>query len=95
MNPFPRIHSLGTVNIIHHQEFFYRFHRFRTDFVGDSGVGKSIITDLLQLILIGSTEYSSSTQSKEDRPFQTLVLKTTNNTDFGYAYINVEIASSQ
>ncbi|MBD2702897.1 hypothetical protein IC229_19780 [Spirosoma sp. BT702] len=95
MNPFPRIHSLGKVNIIHHQEFFYKFHSFRTDFVGDSGVGKSIITDLLQLILIGSTEYSSSTQSKEDRPFQTLVLKTTDNTDFGYAYINVETASGQ
>jgi exonuclease SbcC len=95
MNLFPRIHSLGTVNIIHHQEFYYKFHSFRTDFVGDSGVGKSIITDLLQLILIGSTEYSSSTQSKEDRPFQTLVLKTTDNTDFGYAYINVETASGQ
>lgn len=95
MNPFPLIHSLGTVNIIHHQEFFYRFHSFRTDFVGDSGVGKSIITDLLQLILIGSTEYSSSTQGKDDRPFQSLALKTTNNTDFGYAYINVEIASGQ
>lgn len=95
MNPFPRIHSLGTVNIIHHQEFFYRFHPFRTDFVGDSGVGKSIITDLLQLILIGSVEYSSSTQGKDDRPFQTLALKTTDNTDFGYAYINVETASGQ
>ncbi len=94
-NPFPRIHSLGTINIIHHQEFFYEFHPFRTDFVGDSGVGKSIITDLLQLILIGSTEYSSSTQSKDDRPFNTLVLKNTDNTDFGYAYINVEINPNQ
>lgn len=95
MNPFPRIHSLGTVNIIHHQEFFYYFHPFRTDFVGDSGAGKSIITDLLQLILIGSIEYSSSTQGKDDRPFQTLALKTTDNTDFGYAYINVETAPAQ
>lgn len=95
MNPFPRIHSIGTVNIIHHQEFLYKLHPFRTDFVGDSGVGKSIITDLLQLILIGSTEYSSSTHGKNDRPFQTLVLKTTDNTDFGYAYINVEINLGQ
>lgn len=95
MNPFPRIHSLGTVNIIHHQEFFYQFHPFRTDFVGDSGVGKSIITDLLQLILIGSPEYSSSTQSKEERPFQTLALKTIDNTDFAYAYINVETAPNR
>jgi hypothetical protein len=89
-NPYPRIHSLGTVNIIHHQEFFYRFHPFRTDFIGDSGVGKSIITDLLQLILIGSSEYSSATHSKDDRPFNTLTLKTTDDTDFGYAFINVE-----
>ena len=95
MNPFPRIHSLGTVNIIHHQEFLYRFHPFRTDFVGDSGVGKSIVTDLLQLILIGSSEYSSSTQGKGERPFQTLALKTTDNTDFGYAFINVETAARQ
>ena len=95
MNPFPRIHSLGTVNIIHHQEFFYEFHSFRTDFVGDSGVGKSIITDLLQLILIGSTEYSSSTQGNDDRPFRTLVLRNIDNTDFGYAYINVESTLGQ
>ncbi|MDQ3099902.1 MAG: hypothetical protein M3R08_00825, partial [Bacteroidota bacterium] len=83
------------MNIIHHQEFLYLCHPFRTDFVGDSGVGKSIITDLLQIILIGSAEYSSSTHGKEERSFQTLALKTTDNTDFGYAYINVEIASGQ
>lgn len=95
MNPYPRIHSLVTVNIIHHQEFFYRFHPFRTDFIGDSGVGKSIITDLLQLILIGSSEYSSATHSKDDRPFNTLALKTTDDTDFGYAFINVETNTDQ
>ena len=91
MKEFPRIHSLGTINIIHHQEFFYEFDPFRTDFVWESGVGKSIITDLLQLILVGSTEYSSSTQAKDDRPFNSLVLQNSDSSDFGYAYINVEV----
>lgn len=91
MKQFPRIHSLGTINIIHHQEFFYEFHPFRTDFVGESGVGKSIVTDLLQLILVGSTEYSSSTQGKDDRPFNSLVLRNVDSSDFGFAYINVEM----
>lgn len=95
MKEFPRIHSLGTINIIHHQEFFYRFHPFRTDFVGESGVGKSIVTDLLQLILVGSTEYSSSTQGKDDRPFNSLVLQNTDSSDFGYAFINVEVSNKQ
>lgn len=95
MKQFPRIHSLGTINIIHHQEFFYKLHPFRTDFVGESGVGKSIVTDLLQLILVGSTEYSSSTQAKDDRPFYSLVLKNVDNSDFGFAYINVEVAEQK
>lgn len=95
MKQFPRIHSLGTINIIHHQEFFYKLHPFRTDFVGESGAGKSIVTDLLQLILVGSTEYSSSTQGKDDRPFYSLVLKNVDNSDFGFAYINVEVAEQK
>jgi len=95
MKNFPRIHSLGTVNIIHHQEFFYEFHPFRTDFVGESGVGKSIVTDLLQLIIVGSSLYESSTQSQGDRPFQKLVLNTGTSPDFAYAFINVEIERDQ
>jgi len=91
MKDFPRIHSIGTVNIIHHQNFDYELHPFRTDFTGDSGVGKSIITDLLQLIIIGSTEYESSTNSQDDRPFNTLVIETSEKGDYGYAYINVEV----
>ena len=45
---FPRIYSLSTVGIRNHYNSDYRFHPFRTDFVGDSGVGKSIIADVLQ-----------------------------------------------
>lgn len=38
---FPRIYSLSTVGIRNHYNSDYRFHPFRTDFAGDSGVGKS------------------------------------------------------
>ncbi|MAP56075.1 MULTISPECIES: hypothetical protein [Flavobacteriaceae] len=95
MKDFPRIHSIGTINIIHHQNFDYELHPFRTDFTGDSGVGKSILTDLLQLIIIGSTEYESSTNSKDDRPFNTLVIETSEKGDYGYAYINVEVQKEE
>ena len=95
MKDFPRIHSIGTVNIIHHQNFDYELHPFRTDFTGDSGVGKSILTDLLQLIIIGSTEYESSTNSQDDRPFNTLVIETSEKGDYGYAYINVEVEKEE
>lgn len=92
MKQYPRIHSLGAINIIHHQEFDYEFHPFRTDFTGESGVGKSIITDLIQLILIGSTYYKSSTKGSGDRPYNTLIIETPDKGDYGYAYLNVEVA---
>jgi len=95
MKQYPRIHSLGAINIIHHQEFDYKFHPFRTDFTGDSGVGKSIITDLIQLILIGSTYYQSSTKGSGDRPYQTLIIETPDKGDYGYAYLNVEVAEEK
>lgn len=49
MKNYPRIYSLSTLGLIHHYENDYLFHNMRTDFVGDSGSGKSIIADLLQL----------------------------------------------
>jgi exonuclease SbcC len=91
MKDYPRIYSLSTINIIHHQNFDYLFHPFRTDFSGDSGVGKSILTDLIQLILVGSTVYESATESNGDRPFNNLVLESKDKGDFGYAFINVEV----
>ena len=61
MKKYPRIYSLSTVGVIHHQENDYIFHPFRTDFIGDSGSGKSIIADLLQLIFVGSSAFRSAT----------------------------------
>ena len=64
---FPRIYSLSTVGNRKHYNSDYRFHPFRTDFVGDSGVGKSIIADVLQLILVGEREFKSATDSSSER----------------------------
>lgn len=61
MKKYPRIYSLSTVGIIHHQENDYIFHPARTDFIGDSGSGKSIIADLLQLIFVGASAFRSAT----------------------------------
>lgn len=95
MKNFPRIHSLGAINIIHHTEFLYDFHPIRTDFVGDSGAGKSIVTDLIQLILIGSTHYKSATSSKKKRPFTGLVLSNEGSANFAYAFLNIEVRDNK
>ena len=64
MKNYPRIYSLSTLGLIHHYENDYLFHNMRTDFVGDSGSGKSIIADLLQLIFAGSEMFESATRKK-------------------------------
>ena len=65
MKNYPRIYSLSTLGLIHHYENDYLFHNMRTDFVGDSGSGKSIIADLLQLIFAGSEMFESATRTKK------------------------------
>lgn len=97
MKNYPRIHSLSTVGLIHHQENDYLFHHTRTDFMGDSGSGKSIIADLLQLIFIGSTAFKSATATlKEKRDPDGLVLTTSGKgTNIGYAFLNIESAQEQ
>lgn len=91
MKEFPRIHSLSTLGLIHHQEFDYEFHPLRTDFMGDSGSGKSMIGDLLQLIFVGSDAFESATIGTDDRKPSGMVLehKKGRGTDFAYAFINI------
>ena len=36
MKKYPRIYSLSTIGIIHHQKNDYIFHPYCTDFIGDS-----------------------------------------------------------
>ncbi len=92
MKNYPRIYSLSTVGLIHHREFDYLFNAFRTDFIGESGSGKSMIADLIQLILVGSDAFESSTKSNEVRDPAGMVLITQNQSKgIGYAFLNIEI----
>ena len=97
MKKYPRIYSLSTVGIIHHQENDYIFHPARTDFIGDSGSGKSIITDLLQLIFVGASAFRSATipvQGKREP--DGLVLRSPGKSlDYGYAFVNIEVADGK
>ncbi|SFL12284.1 hypothetical protein SAMN05216357_1132 [Porphyromonadaceae bacterium KH3CP3RA] len=83
---YPRIYSLSTVGIRNHYNSDYRFHPFRTDFAGDSGVGKSIIADILQLILVGEREFKSATDSSSEREARKLIVER-----YGYVFLNIEI----
>ncbi|MGD1843061.1 MAG: hypothetical protein ACFB0B_19525 [Thermonemataceae bacterium] len=89
MKAFPRIHSLSTLGLIHHQEFDYQFHPLRTDFIGDSGTGKSMIGDLLQLIFVGSAAFESATVGTDDRTLSGMVLEQGQGTNFAYAFMNI------
>ncbi|RYE38677.1 MAG: DNA repair protein Rad50, partial [Sphingobacteriales bacterium] len=96
MKKYPRIYSLSTIGLRQHQEFDYKFHPFRTDFVGDSGCGKSMIADLLQLMFVGSEFFVSPSPSTKPRLPTGMVLPINNNfgAGIGFAVLNVEIAPS-
>lgn len=85
---YPKIYSLSTVGIIHHHNCDYLFHPLRTDFTGESGCGKSMVSDMLQLILAGPAAYESSTQAYGDRKPQNMVLQK-NGTGQGYIFLNI------
>lgn len=84
------------MGIVHHQNFDYEFSSFRTDFVGEGGAGKSMISDLLQLICVGTKAFHSPTKGTGPRRPHTMVLRTEGKgTDMGYAFINIEKAENQ
>lgn len=96
MKEYPRIRRLSTLGIVHHQNFDYEFSPFRTDFVGEGGAGKSMISDLLQLICVGTKAFHSPTKGTGPRKAHTMVLRTDGKgTDMGYAFINIEKAENQ
>lgn len=96
MKDYPRIKRLSTLGIVHHQNFDYEFSPFRTDFVGEGGAGKSMISDLLQLICVGTKAFHSPTKGTGPRKPHTMVLRSEGKgTDMGYAFINIEKAENK
>jgi hypothetical protein len=89
---YPRLHRLSVLNIIYHGNFDYPLNPWCTSFAGNSGVGKSLIADLLQLIFVGKGEYRSATRGQESRPPEGLVLDdaATGGKGLGYAFLSVE-----
>ena len=96
MKNYPRIHSLTTLGIIHHQEFFYKIHPLRTDFNGDSGMGKSLIGDLIQLIIVGHSAYNSATTGNDSRDIKDIVHRESGGgIGLAYALMNIEMYEDQ
>ena len=94
---YPRLHRLSVLNIIYHGNFDYPLNPWCTSFAGDSGVGKSLIADLLQLIFVGKGEYKSATKGQDARPPEGLVLAdvATGGKGLGYAFLSVETGPAQ
>lgn len=88
-NRYPQIFSLSTANIRHHGSQDYIFHPLRTDFIGDSGVGKSMIADMLQLVFVGRREFKPSTDGESRTP-KGMVLYTKGR-GFGYIFLNIRM----
>lgn len=88
----PKIYSLSTLNIRQHFNCDYRFNNFRTDFSGESGSGKSLIADFIQLLLVGSRVFKSGTDGVSNRDISGLVLKNgSGKYGRGYIFINIEV----
>lgn len=95
-NNFPRIFSLSTIGIKQHFNADYLFHPYRTDFSGESGSGKSMIADMIQLILIGSSEFKSATDGNKDRDVKGMLLASKGKSSSrGYFFLNIEINPKQ
>ncbi|NML66159.1 hypothetical protein HHL22_13180 [Hymenobacter sp. RP-2-7] len=94
---YPRLYRLSTLNLIYHGSFDYQLNPWCTSFAGESGVGKSMIADLLQLIFVGAGEYKSATHAKGNRPPEGLVLDdaVAGGKGLGYAFLTVEVQESR
>ena len=91
-NNYPRIYSLSTIGIKQHFNADYLFHPYRTDFSGESGSGKSMIADMIQLILVGSNEFKSATQGNRQRDVKGMLISQKGKSSTrGYIFLNIEI----
>lgn len=95
-NNYPRIYSLSTIGIKQHYNADYLFHNNRTDFSGESGSGKSMVSDMIQLILIGSANFESSTDGNKPREVKGMVLDLKGKSSGrGYIFLNIEISRNE
>ncbi|MGN6639195.1 MAG: hypothetical protein ACTHJ8_09810 [Mucilaginibacter sp.] len=93
---YPRIYGISTLGIRQHFNCDYRFHALRTDFSGESGSGKSMVADMIQLILVGSAEFKSGTDGNEIRDTKGMVLENKGSRyGRGYILLNIESAPQQ
>lgn len=91
-NNYPRIYSLSTIGIKQHFNADYLFHPYRTDFSGESGSGKSMIADMIQLILVGSSAFKSATEGNKQRDVKgMLISQKGNSSSRGYIFLNIEV----
>ncbi len=88
---YPRIFSFSTIGLIQHFNVDYLFHPFRTDFSGESGVGKTSIANLLQLIFIGNKHFKPASNSTYNPSGYVLNSRNGKKQSFGYAFINIEM----
>lgn len=92
-NNFPRIYSLSTIGIKSHFNCDYKFHPLRTDFSGESGSGKSMVADMIQLILVGPAAYKSSTEGNKERTAAGMVIESKGKLfGLGYIFLNIEVS---
>jgi exonuclease SbcC len=92
MNHYPRIFGLSTLGIKQHFNCDYRFHPLRTDFSGESGSGKSMVADMIQLLLVGSDEFKSGTDGNQIRDTKGMVLENKGSQyGRGYILLNIEL----
>ncbi|MDR6299408.1 hypothetical protein [Mesonia maritima] len=92
-NNYPRIYSLSTIGVKQHFNADYLFHPYRTDFSGESGSGKSMIADMIQLVLVGSSEFKSATEGNKQRDVKgMLISQKGHSTSRGYIFLNIEIS---
>lgn len=92
MNSYPRIYSISTVGVRQHENADYLLHPVRTDFTGNNGLGKSIIADLLQLILVPlRDEWKPGTEGldKDKRKIESIPLEKPW-IQHAYSFLNIE-----
>ena len=93
MKQYPRIYSVSTVGLIFHYNVDYKLNSFRTDFTGESGIGKSMIADLLQLIFVAKAGFykpGTDSSGSQGRDIATLPLES-----IGYAFVNIQKSEHQ